>query len=122
MKPCDDDDYTNHILYPLLPALSIHILLTFPFLLLPSLSRYTLIIYPLCHQHHRSEQVAGGGAGTPFSFLSPILDYYDSDDDDGDDDEYTNLCLSAPCSFDSYTPHIPAPSCSFLPYLAIPLL
>ena len=38
----DDDEYTN--LSSLLPALSIHILLTFHLLLLPSLSHYTLII------------------------------------------------------------------------------
>ena len=45
-------------------------------------------------------------------------------DDDGDDDEYTNLCLSASCSFYSYTLRLllPSPSFSFLPYLTMPLL
>jgi hypothetical protein len=49
------DEYTNHILYPLLPALSIHILLPFPFLLLPSLSHYTLIILGKGHVRSRTK-------------------------------------------------------------------
>ena len=36
------------------------------------------------------------------------------------DEEYTNLYLSASCSFYSYTLHFPSPS-PCLPYLAIPL-
>jgi hypothetical protein len=45
--------------------------------------------------------------------------YYHYDDDDGDDDgggddEYTNLFLSASCSFYSYIPHFPSPSASFI--------
>ena len=52
--------------------------------------------------------------------LSPSLCSHDHSvsmpcDGDDDDDEYTNLSFfSASCSFDSYTPHFPSPSPSFL--------
>ena len=45
------------------------------------------------------------------------------DNDNEEDDEYTNLCLSASCSFYSYTPHFPSSiSFSFFPYLTMLLL
>jgi hypothetical protein len=40
----DDNEYTNLCLSSLLPALSIHVFLTFHLLLLPSLSHYSLFI------------------------------------------------------------------------------
>ena len=50
------------------------------------------------------------------SFSLLLLSYYNSDVDEDEDDVYTNLCLSACCSFySSYTPHLssPSPSPSF---------
>merc|ERR1711991_441038 len=58
--------------------------------------------------------------GLIFNSLWHSGDDGDGDDGDGDDDEYTNLCLSASCSFYSYLPHFPSPS-PCLPYLTIPL-
>ena len=49
----DDNEYTNLSFTSLLPALSIHILLTFPLLLLPSL-------YPYCN-HHLYHHALGDG-------------------------------------------------------------
>ena len=67
-----------------------------------------------------------GKDGAVYGMSLPPLNGSITTYDDNNGDEYTNLCLSAPCSFDSYTPHIPppspSPSFSFLHCLTIPLL
>ena len=105
----DNDEYTNLCLSSLLPALSIHILLTFH---LPSPSCHvvagmdldTCIVNAL---YVATESVMVQGVSLPVPSLSLCDCYFLTMPCDDDDDEYTNLCnLCCACSFYSYTPHI----------------